>query len=243
MRQIDIVMTAALRPEILEATLSSLEKNLAHCGWEFRLVVDIAPVGDKQHKQKDVAAVAQKFFPPDRLVVRTLADSIQAEALKWTWDTSKSPYILQWEDDWVLEKPVMVNDLLYSFIQNPKLGMLYLDRAGKSVTDYARLQTVCAKLDKSTWKRHSGKSLGGPPAMLRREYANAVCSILDGVTCLDILSSSVEAQEILSFWEIFIYTGRDGKGNLVKDIGKQWRKERGIGMVKKTKRGVTWIRK
>jgi hypothetical protein len=61
------------------------------------------------------------------------------------------------------------------------------------------------------------------------------------VTCLDLLSASESAQQILQQWQLGVYTGMSG--HLVADIGKAWKSEMNIVMKHNTKRGVTWFRK
>jgi len=238
--EIDICMTAALRPDIVKRTIESIKNNLRLDVHTIRLIVDIAPIGELRYTQPDLLTMMTDIFP-GKVVGRCLHDSIQAEALRWSWLTSTSPFIFQWEDDWVLEKPVNVHHLLIPFLLNDRLGMLYLDRADKSVhTHYTNGQVK--KIGDFMWSRVKGKSLGGPPAILRREYIDGVKPLLDGVTCLDILSSTDKAQKVLSRWDICIYTGPCDNGKFVRDIGKQWKKDNGLRMVKGTKRGVTWLK-
>ena len=242
---IDICMTAALRPDIIKSTLCSLENNLDMAAHSVRLIVDIAKVGDLHFSQQGVLAVIYETVPSWDVLPRTLPEcSIQAEALRWTWQTSTSPFILQWEDDWTLEKKVSLSAMIECFFAFPKLGILGLDRIGKSVLGNTRYSKgTFAQVDVCAFQRNKSKSLGGPPAMMCRNYINAVIPLLDGVTCLDVLSAAPKAQKILSNWGVFIFTGLDNKGGLVKDIGKQWRSDRGLKMVKNTDRGVTWTKK
>lgn len=245
--RVDICMTAALRPDIVVQTLESLKKNInlmvsAAFFHSLRLVVDIANVGDPQYTQQDVLDAIHQTVPGWDVIARALPEgSVQAEALRWTWKTSDAPCILQWEDDWTLEKEVSMQVLLRAFLSFKRLGMLYLDRAGKSVLDYGGYSKgTFEKVGNGFYRRKKGKSLGGPPAVLSRQYINAVMPLLDGVTCLDVLSQGKKAQKVLSNWELFVFTGLDNKGNLVQDIGKEWRAKRGLKMVKNTERGVTW---
>lgn len=239
---IDIAMTAALRPEIVARTLTSLSKNLR---WSlgFRLIVDVAPVGEKGVTQNDVLEKIMMTWDTNcGLTCRALEESLQAEALQWTWSKSDSRFMLQWEDDWELVQPVDLGEMVSIMERNREIGMLYLDRAGKSILDYPKYKGSFLYMEPVVWKRVLGKSLGGPPALLRHEYVKEVLEILDGVTCLDLLSRQPHAQALLKRWTVAVYTGSDGKGNLVKDIGKEWKEQQGIRMKKDTPRGVTWIR-
>lgn len=236
--RIDIAMTAAIRPDILERTLSSLKRYLIW-GGEFRLFADIAPVGDLKYTVGEVMEVIASHF--DSYKVRTLTDSPQADALKWSWQSTQTEYLLQWEDDWELKSPVNLETVIDFMDQDPKIGMVYFDRFGKSVLDYSGYKDKFTYLHSGFWERKMEKSLGGPPALLRASYAREVLPFIDGYTCLDILSREPRVQPILDKWRTFVYTATTG--HLVEDIGKQWKEERGIVMVKRTERGVQWQKK
>jgi hypothetical protein len=236
---IDIAMTAALRPDILAQTLHSINENLR---WRdgFRLIIDIAPVGDSQFTQDDVEQVAYSFFPDS--IVRKLPVSHQAEALKWSWRAAESKYIFQWEDDWILRSSVDVSRILDFAQQDFNCAMIYLDRFKKPVCSYPGYSGAFRYLRDGFWERLKGKSLGGPPALLSKRYADAVCDMITGYDCLDTLSHKESVRHFLSQWNIYVYTGNQRDG-LVEDIGKQWKLDRGLIRTKRSSVGVKWISK
>lgn len=239
---ISIAMTAALRPEILVKTLKSI-CTLLQSDHELRLVIDVAPVGDSKYTQSDMIRIVDHFFPYPKHVARTLDDSMQAEALRWTWEVScgeYSDFFLQWEDDWELMVPIYLDDIIRRI--PARTGVLCFDRVGKSVLDYSGYKDHFEKYSSGLYRRIKGKSLGGPPAIVRSKYAQDVFPIMRNDVCLDVLSRTVPAQKVLSDWDVMVFTGSE-VGGLVKDIGKAWRQERGLLMKKDTKRGVTWIQK
>lgn len=241
--RIDIAMTAALRPEIVRHTLESIRDNLKYDGG-FNLWVDVAPVGDNRYQQNDVVNTINNTvrWP---LQYRAIEDSPQADALKWTWESTGSEYILQWEDDWILDRTVDLSMLLAYMDDHPWYGMMYFDRQGKSVLDYPGYKGsfTCVSEKSNIWERKKGKSLGGPPAILSQRYVRDVLPLITGNICLDLLSKEKTAQKVLQRWGTCVFTGHDGKGHLVRDTGKYWRAGMGLKMVKNTKRGVTWIKK
>lgn len=245
LQTLDIAMTAALRPNVLVRTLASLQKNLRYNG-ELRLVVDIAPVpllqAEKELvvcKQREIVDLVSFYFP--RNSVRCLMDSLQADALYWTWATATSAFVLQWEDDWELECPLDLHSVMKIFQEpiHPPMGAVCFDRVGKSVKDHPGYEGQFERRGEWLWERIQGKSLGGPPALMSREYVEAVLPILDRRTCLDLLSRCPQAQTVLAQWTICTLVN-DGRG-YVRDIGKQWKEAQGIRMKKNTARGVTWI--
>lgn len=235
---IDIAMTATIRPDIVEKTLFSIRKNLQYSG-ELNLVVDIAPIGDDKYTQQDVLKAIHWFFPKAK--TRVLQDSLQAEALTWTWRNCSSEFILQWEDDWALTQFVDLDLLISKF--PPLVGSIVFDRAEKLAKHYPGYKGQYFPIDSTFMTRVVGKSLGGPPALMRRAYVEDVLRIVDNRTCLDLLSRTEPAKALLRKWGVYCYLGEDGAGGLVRDLGKAWRAERNIIMKKDTERGVTWIQK
>ncbi len=240
---IDIVMTASIRPMIVQKTLLSIKRYIDYR--PLRLIVDVAPVGDPAFTQQDVVDVIKTEFNSIGHLcstTRVLSDSPQAEALKWTWRTSSTDFVLQWEDDWVLRKELWMDDVLRIMKGSDNLGMLYFDRYKKSILDYPGYEGVFSKVYNNWASRVKGKSLGGPPAILQQRYIKKVLPILKDNVCLDTLSPTRIAQAVLHSFVTGVYVGLDRKGNYVEDIGKAWRKQHNLKMVKKTDRGVTWIK-
>jgi hypothetical protein len=238
---IDIVMTAAIRPEIVKRTLLSIRDNIDYR--PLRLIVDIAPVGDPDNTQEKTLEMIQSIcnkYSAIIVIPRMLVISYQAEALRWTWKEALSDYVFQWEDDWVLRRPVKMNNLISIMEKHPKLGMLYLDRHRKSVLDYPGYRGVFKRHNKRLYIRKKGKSLGGPPALLRKTYMQDVIPLIQDKVCLDTMSHMPATKLLLSSWDLAVYMGESGKGNLVDDIGKEWRKKKKLKMVKKTNQGVQW---
>ena len=83
---------------------------------------------------------------------------------------------------------------------------------------------------------------GGPPAVIRREYLRQVLPYIQDTEALDVTCRRPECQAFLADWEFGVLTDARGNIGLVKDIGKEWRRERGLKMNKNTPRGVQWMK-
>ena len=237
--KIDIAMTAALRPSVIRQTLSSIKSNLAI---HDKLAVDVAPVGNRFYDQAHILGIVREYFPGS-YEARMQRESLQADALKWTWQNVTTGLFWQWEDDWELTMPIheVEIQMMVDFMkQNQNLAMVILDRCEKPVYTKPGYKDQFRYIHSGMWKREEGKSLGGPPALVRKEYADQVCQIVDGDVCLDILSPKPEAQSILNKWDIYLYgKGPDG---LVRDIGKPWMEQQGLKRIKRTDKGVQWVK-
>lgn len=242
MEKIDIAMTAALRPKVLNETLSSLTENMVWDGG-FRLVIDVAPVPEFRRnkvKQETIINTAKKHIQDIKF--RMLEESKYSEAMKWVWRNTESNYILQWEDDWKLLRKVYLKDVI-DFMKENNVGMVYFDRARKSVLTHKPYKKSFNRFNLSFWERVDGKSIGGPPALLNQDYVRDMLKIMDDTIAPDLLSRKPEIREKINKWKIFVYIGEDLKGNLVFDIGKKWKLNNNIVMTKNTPRGVTWKQK
>ena len=239
---IDITMTAiACRPEILEQTLVSLSENLKSSK-PLRLIIDIAPGRELGGSQGLLFSIAMLYFEQE-LICRMVDPSLQAEAIKWAWLRSNAEFVLHWEDDWVLTRGLDLDKVEECFDFYPNIGQVFFDRYKKSVLDYPGYKGKFTKVNPTFYLRNMPTGLAGPPALLLNDYKSGVLPLIKNNQCLDITSRGNAAKEFLSLWRVGMYMGEDGKGNLVKDIGKSWRVERGLKMKKKTPRGVTWIKK
>lgn len=236
---IDVTTTAALRPKILDMTFSSFFKNMEWDG-KFRLIIDVAPVPEfKKGKvsQERVLEVARRYF--DNIIPRTLDESKYSEAMKWAWKTSESDFVLQWEDDWKLVKKVYLQEIIDFMSSDDSIGMVYFDRSGKSVFSHKPYKDSFERINLSFWERTKGKSIGGPPALLKQSYIQDILKIMDDTICPDVISREPEIRKEINKWRIFVYTGHS-IGNIVVDIGKSWKIKNKIKMKKNTPRGLTW---
>lgn len=239
MNTIDITTISTLRPDVLWVALNSVKNNLHYLG-DFRLILDVAPIGDERVKQSDVVRVAKHIFP--NILARTNAVSMQAEAQKWVWWRSESPFIIQWEDDWNLLHPIGLRIILKHFEQRPNLAMVFFDRREKPVGNYSGYQGMFSEVEPGFYLRNTFKNFGGPPAVIRRSYLNAALPFLRDDEALDITCRRPECQEFLNRWEFGVLEDPLGRSGLVEDIGKPWREKRGLRMRKDTPVGVRWER-
>lgn len=234
---IDITMTGALRKEILEQTLVSILNFVKYDG-RFRLIIDVAPVGDNNQTQQEVVDIAEEYF--DNIIYRAIDPSYQSEAVKWTWKMSDSKYILQWEDDWVAVKKIDLNKIIEYFNEIKNLGVISFDRVEKPVKTYSGYQGRYKEISNKFFIRTKGKSLGGPPALMKRYYVRQALEYILPNESLDITTNTSIVQDFLSGWTHGWYLGEDGEGCQVKDIGKEWLKSKGLKRNKRTKVGVLW---
>lgn len=124
MKQIDITMTAVIRPGIIEKTLESFCNNLFTDRKLYRLVINIDPVGDECRTKEDVLNICNKYF--DNVIYNCPDNPSFPKAVIWTWKQIKSNYIFHLEDDWVLNKKIEIKTLTKILEKNPQLACVRL---------------------------------------------------------------------------------------------------------------------
>ena len=127
---IDIVTTATIRPDILDVTYNSFFKHLFKDSFEYRLIINIDPVGDKRYTQGDVLRVAKKYFK--NIVYNFPDQSNFTKAVKWCWSKTESDYVFHLEDDWEILKDVDIYFLIGILRFSKKIGSVRLLRCGLS---------------------------------------------------------------------------------------------------------------
>ena len=105
--------TAMPRPELLEATLKSFQKNLINCDFSrSQLLLNVDPFADNRADAKRAACleVARNVF--GSVSVRLPERPNFAVALKWLWESATEPVIFHLEDDWELVHRVDLDILI-----------------------------------------------------------------------------------------------------------------------------------
>lgn len=122
---IDITTTATLRPEILEKTFSSFWQNIfSQHDYDYRLIINIDPIGDYSCLSEDVLDVAESFFSD---IVYNCPDSHSfPKAVKWVWSNSTSDYVFHLEDMWLAMTSVNLSHLVHILDNYPHIGCVNL---------------------------------------------------------------------------------------------------------------------
>ena len=119
----DITMTAVRRPEVIEKTLKSFTENLFVIPEDHRLIVNIDPVGNEINNDK-VIDVLEKYFP--NLVIFEPKKPSFPKAVIRIWKQVESKYFFHLEDDWILERPIFMTDLIQPLKRNKELACMRL---------------------------------------------------------------------------------------------------------------------
>ncbi len=105
----DITMTAVRRPDVIEKTLKSFTENLFVIPEDHRLIVNIDPVGDEETNESTINII-KKYFP--KYIVFSPDKPSFPKAVISVWNEVESKYFFHLEDDWILEKPLFLSELI-----------------------------------------------------------------------------------------------------------------------------------
>jgi len=118
---LDITTTATIRPNLFYQTLSSFTKNLFVHQKEYRLILNVDPIGEDVDPM-EVIEVGKKFF--DNVVYNIPDKPNFAQACKWCWSNTSSEFVFHLEDDWFLMKKILIGNLC--LIMNKDINMMSL---------------------------------------------------------------------------------------------------------------------
>ena len=121
--RIDITMTAVLRTGILDETLKTISEKVCKDRDGFRLIINVDPIGEDIKPMK-VIKVARKYF--DDVVYNIAKKPSFPKAVKWVWSQATAPYILHWEDDVNILRPIDVDHMIKILKNHEKLSSLRL---------------------------------------------------------------------------------------------------------------------
>lgn len=98
--QLDVVVIAIKRPEILRLCLETFKKNLLD-QFNVRIIINVDPVGEENYSQKDIVAIAKEYF--SNVISRTPKKGNFSKAVHWCWSQVKTDFFFHLEDDWLLK--------------------------------------------------------------------------------------------------------------------------------------------
>lgn len=203
---ITFTTTSTIRPSLIDQTYHSFQSNLLGVNFkdcELVINVDPAPI-DFISQREEVIKVAEKYF--GKVTYRFPENANFPDALKWVWSNTKTEYVFNLEDDWLLLEKVNIEDLIT--IRNKEKNAV-----GVSLNAYLfgldpfRIRLSPCLLD-GAWAREAASHLtskGCPEKQLR----NSVPKHL--------------VRKMLNYPE---YPHPKFGRIIVKDTGRQWREDK-----------------
>lgn len=259
-QRIDIVMTAVLRPAIVDLVLKSIVDRICkEYIDQFRLIINIDPVGEVGATQYDVLDAANKYF--SHVKARMPEEPSFPLALKWCWEQADTQYVLHTEDDFEFAKGININHLIEIMDRYPKLAMLRFDRGRTWEDPVDDMGGPTIQRGAYKWRHNPDGFYLSPnwrgafstsPSLLRHDFMQGITPFLrDGV--------SPERITMFARW-LHEYLGKSGKMELrkhlqrwqsgfyavplvLRDHGRPWREKHSFEKPKGN-RGIkrTWVK-
>lgn len=230
---IDVVVTATLRPKILDTTLHSFRKRLLNDeNYRYNLIINIDPAGNKRISSDDVLAMASKHF--DNIIHNVPQRASFPMAVMWVWSNTKSDYVFHLEDDWVLQKDISISDMINIIDKYDKICCVRLSKGpigagGKMIKPYP-----CEYADlKDRVKFQLFPRISLNPTLFRGEFVRKAVEVMTPninpesqlVKKWAVKNRNFKSDRIDKFlegWDYSVYTAC-GEKPVIKDTGRMWR--------------------
>jgi len=227
----DFTTTATNRIDIVEHCYASFHKNLEWVDWNnstLLINIDPVPLGINASNFMDMCS---KYF--GQVIINIPDKPNYTQAYKWVYRKANSKLIFNLEDDFILTRKVDVRALVEYFNQNKELYSVSLR---VYPWHYQSIPTSPQILHKRFYKI-VGEGLDpkiNPEVQLRgSKWGLKMPTFREGY-----------GPKISEKGKLVVYPEQGGDHNcIVKDIGREWSKSRGLLRTKEKKDFVTWERK
>jgi len=225
---IDITMTATRRPKVIDRTLKSFTKHIFKNQKDYRLIINIDPVGEDVKNNK-IIDICEKYF--EHLVIIEPKTPSFSKAVIRVWKETKSEYIFHLEDDWFLERDIDIKELIYQMNYDNNLACIRFYKEKIPETHFPTMFDCIYEYQPEknlffpmTGTCNSLNQFGLNPVLIRKKFIDE--SLL--VMCNNknpekqFRENNPKMKNILKRWIFSIY-GNPGDPRLVFDIGSEWR--------------------
>lgn len=246
---IDVTMTSVLRPSIIENTLKTYTKRLFKNKNNYRLIINIDPIG-QDIDPEEVLNICRKYF--DRIVHNIPSEPSFPKAVKWVWSKSTSEFVFHLEDDWELSVDLDMFELVKILIGNPELACvrLYKDQIPNKPTP---VMLGCRYVDTKKGflipDKRNQKSIdqfGLNPVLIRRSFIDEALPLMvddfDPEKQFRKVNPNQRMVEFIKKWKYSIY-GKPGLQRVTFGFkGARWREKHGFKKRVDGQSFVKWVR-
>ena len=244
---IDICITAALRPEILHTTLESFTKNLFGVPNSHRCIMNIDPAGPQNITQDQVYAKVKTFFKYWKVNKPTTPSF--PEASIWCWDQVETEFFFNLEDDWKLLAPLDLQSMINVMQNNPDVVSLRIPKGG--VVGNECVQSGAISQPRYVWTgeyfrcpdhvRYKENYYGGP-SLIRTSWMKEMRPHINIKLPMEGNMQLLKKRFADRFkrWRFGIYSKLEYSSKIIDDIGTPWRQAHKIKKDSYCGKFITW---
>lgn len=237
---IDIVLVSGRRPELLRRTLISFVHEAFQHFRIANVIANIDPFAGDNADHLECKRIILDVFPQASIFEPDVASL--GRAVIRIWSNSSAPYLLHLEDDWEALKPITPARAFPLFQGNVR-AVSFRNEFEIGVTKQYRTRVDEYKILGHTIVRRVRPFFCTSPGLWSGSFARECAALMK--PHLDpekqfILKHNRALRKHVSSFSTRVLAAPDGSA-LIRDIGREWREDRGI--VKGLKRGRSyWTR-
>jgi len=236
---LQVCLIATRRPEILEITLNSFNRNLFSNFNVINFFANLDPAFGNTGQHKLTKDCIRDYFP--NAVINEPAKASFGHAVKWAWGKFENGLALHLEDDWRLNEKVTPGDVF----EKLKSGYSAVTLCGNHKKWYKRRSYLWVGCRRTSFPYLGIKkvpALGTQPKFIRGEFARELSNLMDP-------NLDPEKQMLPHINPTFSKLFKDNKCGfldasgdkdfgVLTDLGREWREERGIKKIVKNGKSV-----
>jgi len=229
---IDVLIPATLRPDVLNETLASFRRNLfmLRLPYCYRAWINIDPVGMEGVSQRDMIRIAGRSFPG--FSYRLPDQPHFGRAFHWLWTRPVGDYVLYLEDDWVLDAPVDLENMIYIFDVEPDLAVLRLPwrpTGLDSMKNWKFSFPWTGRYFECPLDARREVGFCGHPSLIRGDFVRAIGPLLDPERNPEkqFHHGSEAMMAEIDRWRYGVF-GQPNHPAAIRDIGRAWMVRQGL---------------
>jgi hypothetical protein len=212
MIEVDVTLVTTRRPDLLARTLESFARHLFDRVCVRRAFINIDPLWGDGRDEREVESICRAYFY--KTAFRKPERPSLGAAVKWLWSQPETDWFLHLEDDWILRRAINIARLARE-MRIPKVVQIQFNRDRKYILRHGAVRPKKFSTGPSLvykWFGHSASALMNPDLDPEKQFYNGLNPRLTQMASRYLLC----------------YHGGWLTRRPIRDIGRDWRKARGI---------------
>ncbi len=229
--ELDITLVSGRRPELLERTLASFDSAFFRNFNIAKVFANIDPFGGSEADHRTCAQLIRRVFPR-----ATISEPINADfglAVKTLWSQVQARYLLHMEDDWLALQEVTPEQVFPLLSEDNVTAVSFStveqDKKGRGKPRY-QLRSKRIRVLGIPLYRRTFPFFCTSPSIWDGPFAKHCAQLMDPDLDPEKQFWSGQNSQLRNFsapYRTRILYGPDDSA-IMKDIGRSWRRERGI---------------